>query len=204
MSDGAVSPQRIGLFGGSFDPVHVAHVALARCALEQLALDAVWWIPAGRNWQKGGTAAGAEQRAAMIALAIDGEPRFRLERCELDRAGPSYTIDTVRALRQREPGTDWTLIVGQDQYAGLPSWHEWRELVSLVTLAVAGRADAAPRAPVPLAALPHRAVALAMPAMAVSATEIRARIARGDDITALVPPGVARYIDQHHLYRGTP
>jgi len=192
------------LFGGSFDPVHVAHVALARCALEQLALDAVWWIPAGRNWQKGGTAAGAEQRAAMIALAIDGEPRFRLERCELDRAGPSYTIDTVRALRQREPGTDWTLIVGQDQYAGLPSWHEWRELVSLVTLAVAGRADAAPRAPVPLAAVPHRAVALAMPAMAVSATEIRARIARGDDITALVPPGVARYIDQHHLYRGTP
>lgn len=204
MSDGAVSPQRIGLFGGSFDPVHVAHVALARCALEQLALDAVWWIPAGRNWQKGGTAAGAAQRAAMIALAIDGEPRFRLERCELDRAGPSYTIDTVRALRRREPGKDWTLILGQDQYAGLPSWHEWRELVSLVTLAVAGRADAAPRAPVPLAAVPHRAVALAMPAMAVSATEIRARIARGDDITALVPPGVARYIDQHHLYRGTP
>jgi nicotinate-nucleotide adenylyltransferase len=204
LSDGAVSPQRIGLFGGSFDPVHVAHVALARCALEQLALDAVWWIPAGRNWQKGGTAAGAAQRAAMIALAIDGEPRFRLERCELDRAGPSYTIDTVRALRQREPGTDWTLILGQDQYAGLPSWHEWRELVSLVTLAVAGRADAAPRAPAPLAAVPHRAVALAMPAMAVSATEIRARIARGEDITALVPPGVARYIDQHHLYRGTP
>ncbi len=200
----AAPARRIGLFGGSFDPVHVAHVALARCALEQLALDAVWWIPAGRNWQKGGTAAGAEQRAAMIALAIDGEPRFRLERCELDRAGPSYTIDTVRALRQREPGKDWTLILGQDQYAGLPSWHEWRELVSLVTLAVAGRADAAPRAPVPLAAVPHRAVALAMPAMAVSATEIRARIARGDDITALVPPGVARYIDQHHLYRGTP
>lgn len=204
MNEGGVSPKRIGLFGGSFDPVHNAHVALARTALDQLALDEVWWIPAGSAWQKTGAAADAEHRAAMVALAIAGEPRFRLERCEIERAGPSYTIDTVRTLQQRAPGTAWTLILGQDQYAGLPTWHEWRELASCVMLAVAGRAGAAPQAPPALAAVPHRTVPLAMPPMAVSATEIRARIARGDGIGTMVPPAVARYIDRHHLYRGTP
>lgn len=198
------APSRVGLFGGSFDPVHNAHVALARTALEQLALDGVWWIPAGRAWQKAGAATTAGHRAAMVELAIAGEPRFRLERCELDREGPSYTIDTVRALQRRAPTTAWTLILGQDQYAGLPTWHEWRELVSCVTLAVAGRAGAEPQAPPELAAVAHRVVVLDMPPMAVSATGLRERIARGDDIAALVPPGVARYIDRHHLYRGTP
>ena len=200
----AAPPRRVGLFGGSFDPVHNAHVALARTALAQLALDAVWWIPAGRAWQKAGAGADGEHRAAMVELAIAGEPRFRLERCELDRAGPSYTIDTVRELQRRAPATAWTLILGQDQYAGLATWHEWRELVSCVTLAVAGRAGAAQQAGAALAAVPHRVVVLDMPPMAVSATALRERIIRGDDIAALVPPAVARYIDRHHLYRGTP
>jgi nicotinate-nucleotide adenylyltransferase len=191
---------KFAIFGGSFDPVHVAHVALARTALDHLALDRLLWVPAGRQWQKPGSHASGEQRAAMIELAIDGEPRFALERCELEREGPSYTIETVLALRARDEA-DWFLVIGQDQYRGLHTWHRWRDLLPLVTLAVAGR-EAAPPQPSPeVAAEPHRAVALPLPAMAVSGTEIRARLARGEPVDRLVPPAVARYIDRNHLYR---
>jgi nicotinate-nucleotide adenylyltransferase len=200
----ASTGRRIGLLGGSFDPVHNAHVALARSALDHLPLDEVWWLPAGVAWQKGGARASARHRAAMVALVVAEEPRFRLERCELDRPGPSYTIDTVQALQLQWPGTRWTLIVGQDQYGRLHTWHRWRELLPLATWAVSGRAGDAPRPSAEVAALAHRAVALPLPPMSESATEIRRRIAESQDIGALVPDAVARYIAQHHLYRRTP
>ncbi|HJW10401.1 MAG TPA: nicotinate-nucleotide adenylyltransferase [Albitalea sp.] len=191
---------RIGLFGGSFDPVHNAHVALARTALEHLQLDEVRWIPAGQPWQKARSLTPAEHRAAMVALAIEGEPRFRLERCELDRQGASYTLDTVRELQAAQPGAQWFLVIGQDQYAGLHTWHDWQVLLGLVTLAVAQR----PGAPAPgnpeVTRVAHTQVAL--PMMDISSTDIRQRIAEGRDFTDMVPAAVARYIDQHHLYRG--
>ena len=195
---GAVlTARRIGLFGGTFDPPHLAHLALARQALADLALDELRWIPAGQPYQKTRAITPALHREAMVRAAIAGEPRFVLERCELERAGPSYTIDTVRALQAREPGCDWFLLIGADQYAGLHSWRDWRELLGRVTLAVAGRPgaatgdDAVRRVPV---------VPVALPPMDVSATVIRARAAAGEPITDLVPPGVASYIDRHHLY----
>lgn len=141
----------------------------------------------------------------MVEAAIDGEPRFVLDARELDRAGPSYTIDTVRELQAERPGADLILVLGQDQHAGLPSWRDWEALADAVTLAVAARAGAAVEPPPALRARPHRRVVLDLPAMAVSATAIRAHLAAGgaarDLVPAMVPAGVARYIDSHRLYR---
>ncbi|MGE5117237.1 MAG: nicotinate-nucleotide adenylyltransferase [Betaproteobacteria bacterium] len=194
-------PRRIGLFGGTFDPPHDAHLALARAALDQLGLDRLLWIPAGQPWQKTGVRAltDAAHRAAMVELAIAGEPRFVLERSELERPGPSYTLDTVRELRSREPGNEWFLIIGQDQYARLATWHGWRELLPLVTLAVAARAGAAPQADPALAALPHRMVPIVLAPMPHASTALRAGVA---PLASMVPLAVARYIDRHHLYSG--
>ena len=191
---------RLGLFGGSFDPVHSAHVALAQVALTQLRLDAVRWVPAGQPWQKARELASPVHRAAMVQLAIADEPRFTLERCELNRVGPSYTLDTVRELRAATPGARWFLIIGQDQYAGLHSWRDWQALLQLVTLAVAMRPGAPAQANAEVERVAHEPVAL--PMMDISSTEIRQRVARGQAIAGLVPAAVAGYIDQHHLYRG--
>lgn len=207
--------RKIGLFGGSFDPVHRAHVALAHTALSHLQLDEIRWIPVGHPWQKTRQLAPAEHRVAMVRLATQHEPRFAVDTLEADRAGPSYTLDTVRALQNTESLTDaslvdrWFLILGQDQYANLHTWHDWPELTRRVTLAVASRAGQVPRPDPALASHPHRMVVLPMPEMAVSSTDIRARLACGDAAQTLVPAmvsnAVARYIEQHQLYAaGTP
>ena len=196
------SPRRIGIFGGSFDPVHNAHVALARLALAELALDELRWVPAGQPWQKARPLTPAVHREAMVALAIAGIPRFALERCELERSGPSYTLDTVRTLQAAEPDAAWFLVIGQDQYAGFHGWHGWQELLTRVTLAIANRPDASPAADPQVLQVPHAAVSL--PMMEVSSTDIRERLAAGEPIDDLVPPAVARYIDLYHLYPRAP
>jgi len=195
--------KRIGLFGGSFDPPHAAHVALAHVALDQLRLDELRWVPAGEAYQKARRLSSAEDRKAMVALAIAGEPRFTLETCELDRSGPSYTIDTVRALSAIQPA-DWFLIIGQDQYANLHTWGDWPELLQRVTIAVASRSGQSPLASAEVTATPHCVVTLPLPRIDVSATAIRQTVAEGRDYTDMVPGAVARYIDQHDLYRGIP
>lgn len=193
--------RRIGLFGGSFDPVHNAHLALARQAREQLRLDELRWVPAGNPWQKARAMTPAAQRLAMLELATAGEPRFAIERCELQRQGPSYTLDTVRELQDREPGASWFLVIGEDQYHNLHTWHGFEQLLQRVTLAVAQRPDgsagdgADPRVRV------ADQVALDLPPLQISASGIRARVAAGQDIDALVPPAVALYIHQQGLYR---
>jgi nicotinate-nucleotide adenylyltransferase len=190
--------RRIGLFGGSFDPVHNAHLALARQALDQLTLDELRWVPVGQAWQKARAMTPATQREAMLRLAIEGEPRFVLERCELQRAGPSYTLDTLRELQAATPGADWFLLIGQDQYRNLHTWRGVDELLQRVTLAVAQRPGEPAAADSRIAPM----VVLAMPPMDIAATDIRHRVAEGADISALVPPAVALYIRQQGLYRG--
>ena len=193
--------KRIGLFGGSFDPVHLAHLALARQALDELRLNELRWVPAGRAWQKSRAMTTAEHRVAMLELAIADEPRFVLERCEVQRPGPSYTLDTVRELQARDPAAQWFLVIGQDQWQNLHTWHGFEELLRRVTLAVAQRPGSMAEIDARVRAAP--CVPLALPPMPISATEIRARAAAGGDLSSLVPPAVALYIHQHGLYRGT-
>jgi nicotinate-nucleotide adenylyltransferase len=190
--------KRIGLFGGTFDPPHNAHVALAHTALEALQLDEVRWIPAGAPWQKTRAVTPARHREAMVRLALDGEPRFVLDRSEILRKGPSYTLDTVRELQAAQPGQAWVLIIGHDQYAGLHTWRDWRDLLGLVTLAVANRPGAAAPPDAQVRAFAHHAVPL--PMLDISSTDIRRKVALRQDITALVPAAVAGYIARHHLY----
>lgn len=194
--------RRIGLFGGSFDPVHLAHLALARQALAELGLDELRWVPAGQAWQKARPLTPAVHRVAMLLLAIDDEPRHVLERCEIDRPGPSYTFDTLRSLQAAEPGTDWWLVIGADQYAGLHTWHHFEELLQRARLAVALRPGATAQADARVLAVPMQR--LALPPTDISATDIRARVAARQDIGALVPPAVADYINRYRLYRSVP
>ena len=196
MSEGA---GRIGIFGGSFDPVHLAHVALAKTALDQLALDELRWVPTAHSWQKTEPPAPAADREAMLRIAIDGEPRFVLDARELRRTGPGYTLATLREMQAEQPGGEWFLVIGQDQYQGLHTWHDWPELLSRVTLAVAARPGVSDRADPAVQRAAQRRVAL--PMMEVSSTDIRRRAAAGLPLADLVPPGVASYIEEHRLYR---
>ena len=191
--------RRVGVFGGSFDPVHNAHVALASLALEQLGLDEVRWIPTGQPSQKTRELADAADREAMVRLAIAGEPRFVLDRAELRRRGVSYTLDTMRELKAAEPDTEWFLILGQDQYTTLHTWRDWRELLGMVTLAVANRPGADLSANPQIARSDAQVVSL--PMMDVSSTEVRRRVAAGESISDLVPEAVARYIERRGIYR---
>ncbi|RZU03025.1 nicotinate-nucleotide adenylyltransferase [Rivibacter subsaxonicus] len=201
--------RRIGVYGGSFDPPHMGHLVLAQSAREALSLDRVLWVPVGHPWQKtdaaGHRVTEAAHREAMVRAAIAHQSGFALDRREIERDGPSYTIDTVRELQAEHPQATIFLIIGQDQYERLNTWREWRELLTRVTLAVAdrdGRSAATPRS---LMMVWHRVEPVPMPPMAVSSTEIRERIGAGASAASLVPemvPAVvARYIDQHHLYR---
>lgn len=207
-ASGQQPARKTGLFGGSFDPVHLAHLSLARCALEQLGLDRLLWLPAGRPWQKlqqgaGRGLASPGHRRAMVALMIEGEPRFAVDDSELERDGASYTIDTVRARLAAQPGEQLFLLIGQDQYARLHTWREWQALLGLVTLAVAARDDQAVQASPEVQAVPHRALLLHMPTSAISSTRVRDAASRGEDIRPMVGDAVAGYIAHHRLY-GTP
>jgi nicotinate-nucleotide adenylyltransferase len=191
---------RIGVFGGSFNPVHIGHLIAAECCREQARLDRVVFVPAAIPPHKQDRRlASAEHRVAMVQAAIAHEPRFVLDRIEVDRSGDSFTLDTVRALAAAHPGTQWFLLIGQDQYTGLHTWRDWRTLLGLVVLAVANRPGDARTAHAEVQAFPHRMVPL--PMLDISSTDIRRRVGAGRDISPLVPPGVARYIETHGLYQ---
>ena len=194
--------RRLGIFGGTFDPVHQAHVALAEAALVELRLDQVLWIPAGQPWQKERALTPAEHRVAMVQLAIAHEPRFALDPIEIQRSGASYTLDTVRALSNAQPHTQWFLLIGQDQYASMHTWRDWQTLLGLVALAVANRPGDHRGPHADVQRFPHRMVPL--PMLDISSTDIRVRAGQGADISHLVPPLVARYIETHGLYRNPP
>ena len=128
---------RVGIFGGTFDPIHIGHLILAESCREACQLDRVLFVIAGEPPHKGKPRTSAKHRLEMVELAIAGEERFVLNTSEVERQGPSYTVDTVRELQSHFASAQVFLLIGQDQYAGLPTWHEWRELLSRVTLATA-------------------------------------------------------------------
>lgn len=194
-------PRRIGLLGGSFNPPHLAHLALARLALQALGLHELRWLVAGAPWQKpAGHLVAAEHRLAMVGLMIAAEPAMAADARETQRAGPTYTLDTVRELRLEAPQAKFSFILGADQWARLPTWHGFAELVPLLHWAVTARQGQAVHTPPELQALQPRHTVLALPAMDISATAVRQRCAQGQDVSALVGPQVAGYISRHHLY----
>lgn len=210
----------IGLLGGSFDPVHCGHLQLASDALAQLALTQVRFIPAGRPWQKPELTQ-ATHRARMLELAISRQPRFAIDTRELERPGPSYTVDTLLELRkQLGTAVPLVLLIGADQFARLDTWHEWPRLIELAHLAVAGREAPAPslapalerlrarhlRPPAAVSDQPAGAlVDLAMTAVNCSSTQIRALLRQGLDgsdprLAAWLSPAVLDYILQQGIY----
>ncbi|HEX2543634.1 MAG TPA: nicotinate (nicotinamide) nucleotide adenylyltransferase [Ramlibacter sp.] len=193
---------RIGMFGGAFDPPHLAHVALARTAIAQLALDTLFVFPTGDAWHKARTLTDAEHRLAMARLVFEAVPNVRVDERELRRTGATYSVDTLRELAAEHPGARLHLLMGEDQAASFTRWHAWEEVARLAVLCVAGRGSGEGVAA--LAGLPGvRVEVLQWTQMPESATQIRQRLTAGQDITDLVEPAVARYIDSHHLYQST-
>jgi nicotinate-nucleotide adenylyltransferase len=185
----------VGLLGGSFDPIHHGHLIVARAILEALNLDSLRFVPAREQpFKQGSHGATPEQRAAMVSAAIRGEAKFILERSELERPGPSYTVDTLRGLRGREPGIDFVLLVGADIAAEIATWREAEEIPRLARVVAFGRAGATPE----LGPMIWRAVAV--PAVDISATDVRSRVRTGRPIRWLVPEAVDRYIAAERLY----
>ena len=197
---------RVGVFGGAFDPPHNAHVALVQAALAQLGLAELRIFPTGQAWHKARALSSAEHRLAMAELAFGALADTVVDTREIRRAGPTYTLDTLRELKNERPDMQPVLLIGADQAAALRSWHGFEEILSIAIVSIAHRVDPTGAAirfdPQTLAPLPAgaRFEQLALAPTDISATEIRSRAARGADISALVPPAVARYIDRHHLY----
>lgn len=188
--------RRIGVFGGTFDPPHLGHVALAEWAREQLDLDRVLFVPAGDPPHKRGRPLSpAASRVAMTRLAVKGHPGFGVETLEVRRRGPSFTIDTLRALHARHPGARLFLILGEDSLAEFATWREPAAIRKLATLVVARR-------PGSRASRGRGVTWLDNPLFDLSSSGIRARARSGRSIRALVPAAVARYLERRHLYRG--
>lgn len=200
---------RIGIFGGTFDPVHQGHLILAEQAREQARLDRVWFLPAPRPPQKQGQVITRyEQRVEMLALALAGNPAFQIDESEKDRAGPSYTVDTLAHLRAAHPGDEFLLLIGGDTLADLEHWYQPVRLLELAPLLVVTRPG------VPLlsaeelrarlkldASAPVRLQVIDAPLFTVASRDLRQRVATGRSIRYFVPRAVEMYIAEKGLYR---
>lgn len=194
--------RRIGVFGGAFDPPHLAHRALLETALSELKLDVLHVLPTGDAWHKPRQLTDAKHRLAMVRLAFGDVQGICIDSREITRAGPSYTIDTLREIAAEAPGSELFLIMGADQAAALTSWREWQAIVQLAIICVAIRAHPSNTNDLFEAEklFPERFLHLGLPALHVSATQIRSNIANGQPVQTLVSEPVARYIADHHLY----
>ena len=197
--------KRIGLLGGSFDPVHRAHIELAKAALDTLALDEVQLLPAKQPWQKPTLAASTADRLAMLQLAVKSTPGLTINAIELDRPGKTYTLDTLQALPAEH---QYYWLLGADQLVNFPTWHGWQEIAERVTLVVANRPGSELHIPAALqvqitAGLAH-VQTLPFEPMDVSSSQLRQALGRGESADAWLAPAVANYIKQHDLYREPP
>lgn len=197
--------ERIGVFGGTFDPVHIGHLVVAVNVRHSLDLDRVLLVVAGEPWQKVGTRpiAPAEDRYALVQAGLEGLEQASLEpsRIELDRPGPSYTADTLAELSRRHPGDELFLIMGPEVAADLSTWERPEEVCDLATLVLVTRPGfgVAQFEPLPP---PWRTEVVEVPAVEVSSTDLRARVAAKRPVEVLVPPGVVREIRRRGLYAG--
>jgi nicotinate-nucleotide adenylyltransferase len=200
---------RIGIFGGTFDPIHYGHLIVAEQAREQAALDQMWFVPSARPPHKPDqTISPFDRRAEMLSLALAGqEDKFRVETIERDRPGPSYTADTLDELNQRHPNTDWFLLLGADSVKDLPTWHDPLRIIDRATILVAGRhghplwtaADLAAHLGVDEKRARLRSVDV--PLIDIASRDLRHRAAEGRSLLFQLPRSVEVYIREKRLYR---
>ncbi len=199
---------RIGVLGGTFDPVHNGHLHIAREMREALALDRVIWVPAGRPPHKSGLIVSSDHdRLQMLQLALAETPRDQISTIDIDRAGPSYTADMLELLQQQLAPASLVFLMGEDSLRDFPTWRDPQRIVRIAELGVAGRPgidtdldDVMGQFP----ALRGRVHVVPIPEISVSSSDIRERIKDGDPIAGLVPPSVEHYILEHGLYQSKP
>lgn len=196
----------IGVLGGTFDPVHNGHLLLAEEVRDSLKMDKILFIPAGQPWVKSADISPAEHRVAMVRLAIEHKPHFEISTMEIDRQGPTYTVDTLRELKSAAGGGDnFYFIMGWDNLSLLPRWVRPREIISLCRLVAVPR----PGYPLPdikaleekIPGLSASLIMLKRPEVDISSTGVREMALRGQPVDGLVPEAVAAYIRKHNLYR---
>ena len=186
---------RVGILGGTFDPIHIGHLIAASSVYEALNLDSVVFIPAGDPWQKRDRdLSTGQQRLEMVKLATENDARFQVSDVEIARSGPTYAVDTVREWKRVNPSDELFWIVGSDALSGIPSWHEWEALVSEVTIVAVNRVGQND-------SVPFDFVSVDMPEVRISATELRDRFTNGLDTQYLVPKNVSQYISDQGLYQ---
>ena len=193
--------RRIGVMGGTFDPIHHGHLVAASEVAHQFDLDEVVFVPTGQPWQKSDVkVSAAEDRYLMTVIATASNPRFWVSRVDIDRSGPTYTIDTLRDLRKALPDAELFFITGADALGQILSWHSVDEMFELAHFIGCTR----PGHTLDASHLPRGAVTLMeVPALAISSSEVRSRVAAGQPAWYLVPDGVVQYIAKRRLYNGT-
>jgi nicotinate-nucleotide adenylyltransferase len=188
---------RIGVMGGTFDPIHHGHLVAASEVKQHFQLDEVVFVPTGEPWMKR-TVTPAEHRYLMTVVATASNPDFTVSRVDIDRGGPTYTIDTLRDMQAQHPDADLFFITGADAVAQIVEWKDKDELWELAHFVAVSR----PGHTLSIRGLPEHGVSsLEIPALAISSTDCRARVGRGHPVWYLVPDGVVQYISKHHLYR---
>ncbi len=196
-------PRRVGVMGGTFDPVHHGHLVAASEVASRFALDEVVFVPTNQPWQKADREVSpAEHRYLMTVIATAGNPQFRVSRVDIDRGGPTYTVDTLSDIAALEPDARLFFITGADALAAIITWKDSDRAFDLADLIGVTRPEHdldTDHLPAPL--LEHLHL-LEVPALAISSTDVRERVAQGRPVWYLVPDGVVRYIDKHRLYRG--
>jgi nicotinate-nucleotide adenylyltransferase len=189
--------ERIGVMGGTFDPIHHGHLVAASEVRTRFDLDEVIFVPTGQPWMKTEVSA-AEHRYLMTVIATASNPAFTVSRVDIDRAGPTYTADTLRDLHSERPDADLFFITGADAVAQISEWKDVEDVWSLAHFVAVSR----PGHVLSISGLPEQGVSsMEVPALAISSTDCRSRVGRGDPVWYLVPDGVVQYISKHHLYR---
>ncbi|MGH3921491.1 MAG: nicotinate-nucleotide adenylyltransferase [Pseudonocardiaceae bacterium] len=191
--------RRIGVMGGTFDPVHLGHLVTAEQARGELKLDEVMFVPAGSPWQKGRDVTPTEHRYLMTVLATAANPSFFVSRLEIDRDGPTYAVDTLRALRAAEPDAVLYFITGADAILNILTWEAAEECLALAGFVAATRPGYDLRA-LDDHGLRHHVMVLDVPALAISSSDVRERFASGRPVRYLIPRAVEEYARKHGLY----
>ena len=194
---------RLGLYGGTFDPIHLGHLILAEQCREACGLDQVWFVVAGAPPHKPGQRTAVSHRLEMARIAVAGHPAFEVSEIEARRPGPHYSVETLAEIHGERPGDDLFFLIGADSLGDLPTWRQPQEIARLATIVVVNRPGIDPAASLPDLGPGTRPLAsVAIPPIGIASHDLRRRLAEGRSIRYLVPRGVEAYINAQGLYRG--